>query len=118
MPMQIYRVGSRPSAKGSDEFFTGDVADLLMTSAEEGSAWTLEYPHYTVVRPEGLKAKTPLHYFVAEESRFAEFMKSWLKLKRLNGTVQQLYDYWVLGIDPQGKTPRWSLIRNVLGWVD
>ena len=25
MPMQIYRVGSRPSAKGPEEYFTGDV---------------------------------------------------------------------------------------------
>ena len=45
-------------------------------------------------------------------------MNSWLTLKRLNGTLEQLYDYWILGIDPRDKAPRWSVIRNVLCWVE
>jgi hypothetical protein len=81
-------------------------------------AWTLKYPQYSVVRPKGWDARTPLHYFVAEECRFEEFMNSWLQLKRLNGTIDQLYDYWILGIDTQAGAARWSIIRNVLHWVE
>ncbi|MCS7467355.1 cation:dicarboxylase symporter family transporter [Stieleria sp. ICT_E10.1] len=102
------------------EFFESrpPVADILMTSAEQGSAWTLKYPHYSVAKPEGWDARSSLTYFVPEESRFEEFMSGWLKLKKLNGTVQQLYDYWILGVDPKASPPRWCINRDVLGWVD
>jgi ABC-type amino acid transport substrate-binding protein len=116
----LFEFMQRVELSNESEFFESEppVADILVTSAEEGSAWTLRYPEYAVVRPKGLDAKTPLYYFVAEESRFEEFMNSWLNLKRLNGTVQQLYEYWILGSDPQARTPRWSIIRNVLHWVE
>ncbi|MEK6235466.1 MAG: hypothetical protein N2C14_12230, partial [Planctomycetales bacterium] len=102
------------------EFFESEppIADLLVTNAEKGAAWTLKYPRYAVARPTGLAARTPLCYFVAEKSRFEEFLNSWLKLKRLNGTVQQVHDYWILGVEPNTEAPRWSIIRDVLHWVD
>lgn len=45
-------------------------------------------------------------------------MNSWIELKKSDGTVQQLYDYWVLGREAEQLGPRWSVIRDVLGWVD
>ena len=39
-------------------------------------------------------------------------------LKRKDGTVDELYDYWMLGGASRPREPRWSIIRNVLGWVD
>jgi hypothetical protein len=32
--------------------------------------------------------------------------------------IQQLYAYWILGGGAEPKEPRWSVMRNVLGWVD
>jgi hypothetical protein len=29
-----------------------------------------------------------------------------------------LYDYWILGKNAVPKPPRWSVIRNVLHWVE
>ncbi len=102
----------------ASEFFESDppVADALSTSAEEGAAWTLMYPHYTVVRPYGVDARTPLYYFVAEPSQLRDFIQSWLRLKRRDGTIQQLYDYWILGKDERHRPPRWCIMRNVLHW--
>jgi hypothetical protein len=35
-----------------------------------------------------------------------------------NGTVDKLYRYWMLGEAAKTeKPPRWSVIRNVLGWI-
>lgn len=100
------------------EFFESrpPVADALATSAEEGSAWTLEYPGFSVVKPVDLNVEIPLYYFVAKRSQLADFLNSWLKLKRRDGTIKQLYDYWILGEDQAAKTPRWSVLRNVLHW--
>ena len=32
--------------------------------------------------------------------------------------IDQLYDHWILGRDAEKRGPRWSVIRDVLGWVD
>ena len=102
------------------DFFESNppIADVLGTNAEVGSAWTLMYPQYAVVRPHGFSAKTPLHYYVAKPTQLRDFMDTWLKLKRQDGTIGQLYDYWILGQDAEPKQPRWSVIRNVLKWVE
>ncbi len=41
-----------------------------------------------------------------------------LELKRSEGTIDALYSYWMLGGAAQIRKPRWSVIRDVLGWVD
>ena len=87
--------------------------------AERGSAWTLLYPQFSVVVPEPGIIKVPLAYPIAEhDAAFAGFMNTWIDLKRKDGTIQRLYDYWVLGRDAAPRQPRWSVIRNVLHWVD
>ncbi|ETW99264.1 MAG: hypothetical protein ETSY1_15665 [Candidatus Entotheonella factor] len=47
-----------------------------------------------------------------------DLINNWLLLKRKIQTVQSLYDYWVLGKNTVPETPRWSVIRNVLHWVE
>lgn len=105
--------------RNESEFFESDppIADVLATSAEEGSAWTLEYPEYSVVKPTDWYAQTPLHYYVAEESQFRDFVNSWLQLKRHDGTTAQLYDYWILGKSTEPLPPRWCILRDVLHWI-
>jgi hypothetical protein len=39
-------------------------------------------------------------------------------LKRKDGTLDVLYRYWILGQNAAPQRPRWSVIRNVLHWVD
>lgn len=100
------------------DFFESDppVADVLVTSAESGSAWTLRYPQFNVVKPNDLNVRLPLYYFVADESQFEEFLENWLALKRRDGTIQQLYDYWILGKDNEEHVRRWSIVDDVLDW--
>lgn len=94
------------------------LADVLVTSAEAGSAWTLEYPQFAVVKPTGLDVSVPLYYLVEKESQFEEFLENWLALKRRGGTIDRLYDYWILGKDEKGRVPRWCILRDVLQWGD
>ena len=39
-------------------------------------------------------------------------------LKKKDGTIDDLYDYWILGKDPKEKEPRWCVLRDVLGWIN
>src|SRR5918993_1236663 len=91
----------------------------LALPAERASAWTLLYPHFAVVVPQPGVIKIPLAFPIARhDAAFAAFMASWIDLKRKDGTLDGLYAYWVLGRDPAPRAPRWSIVRNVLHWVD
>ena len=102
------------------DYFDGKHTDVngLVISAESGSAWTLRHPRYTVANPLQGQIRVPLYYLTATDTEFEQFLQNWLTLKRSDGTQQQLYDYWILGQDKQTQTPRWSILRDVLGWVD
>jgi Na+/H+-dicarboxylate symporter/ABC-type amino acid transport substrate-binding protein len=102
----------------SMDFFKGDVADALFTSAEEGSAYTLMYPHYDVVVPEFEQPPLFLAYPVPKhELEWLAFVDNWLVVEESSGAGQKEYDYWITGKTAVEKQPRWSIIRNVLGWV-
>jgi len=101
------------------EYFVGKHpdADAFVYSSEVGAAWSLLYPQYTVVIPKGLKLKAPVAFKLPKgELAFAEYFNTWLTLKEENGFLDRVYQYWILGIDPKKKEPRWSVARNVFGW--
>ncbi|MHC4306105.1 MAG: cation:dicarboxylate symporter family transporter [Planctomycetota bacterium] len=93
--------------------------DALVTGAEIGSAWTLLHPEYQVVIPDGDVIKQPLGYAVARgERELKGLLDHWVLLKTRDGTIGQAYDHWILGRQASPREPRWSVVRNVLGWVD
>ncbi len=104
------------------DFFSNLRADLdaILLTAETGSAWTLIYPNFQVVVPKPDIIKVPLAYPVAgQDEAMDDFVSQWIELtqkKRLE--FQRIYDHWILGAEAEDKQPRWSVIRNVLGWVE
>ena len=93
--------------------------DAILTSAEAGSALTLLYPSFQVAVPKPVIIKQPLAYAVAgSDQELADYLSQWMELKRKSGAYQKRYDYWVLGQGAKKREPRWSVVRNVLGWVD
>ena len=97
----------------------GAGADAIALPAERGSAWTLIYPAFSVVVPEPGVYKVPLTFALARHDQgFAAFVNTWIDLKRKDGTIDALYRYWILGQEAGARRPRWSVIRNVLHWVE
>jgi len=104
-----------------DFFSKADVADALLTTDKIGKAWALLYPEFGVAVPKP-------HLFVYDVAYpipiakgdyiFLEYLNHWLTLHQTAGEMAQQFDYWMLGKTPARKTPRWSVIRNVLHWVD
>jgi ABC-type amino acid transport substrate-binding protein len=93
--------------------------DAVVLAAERGSVLTLLYPKYTVVVPEPGIVKIPLAYPVARRDQdWAQFVNTWIELKRRDGTIDSLYGHWVMGKQAGKRQPRWSVIRNVLHWVE
>ena len=103
------------------EFFTGKTEglDALVFSAEAGSAWTLVYPQFSVVVPLPSPVAVPTAYAAARGDReMIDFVNTWLELKKKDGTLEKIYNHWILGKGAEKKEPRWSVIRNVLHWVE
>jgi Na+/H+-dicarboxylate symporter/ABC-type amino acid transport substrate-binding protein len=102
------------------EFFEGkgEELDAFLYAAEAGSAWTLLYPAYTVAIPQPVVLRGPVAYPLPRGDReLVDFINVWVDLKKRAGTIEALYDYWVLGKNAVPRQPRWSVIRNVLHWV-
>ncbi len=91
--------------------------DAFVLTAERASFLTLLHPAFSVAVPHPLEIKLPLAYPVAgHDVEAARFLSIWIDLKRKDGTIQALYDHWILGKDVRVHGPRWSILRNVLGW--
>ncbi len=96
-----------------------DDVDALLFAAEPGAAWTLLYPDYSVVIPKPDIAALPLGYPIAKgDQEMVNFLNRWIDMKKKDKTIEKLYNYWILGQGSIEKKPRWSIIRNVLHWVD
>ena len=81
--------------------------------------WTLLHPEFSVVVPRPV-AFFPFGYAVARgNDELLVTVNAWLGEEKAKGTVDALYQYWMLGqVARTEKPPRWSVIRDVLGWVD
>ena len=93
--------------------------DAIATSAENGAAWTLLYPQFGLVVPRPA-VFVPIGYSVAKGNQeLLKAFNAWLQIQKASGTIDAMYRYWMLGeVSAADKTPRWSVIRDVLGWVD
>jgi ABC-type amino acid transport substrate-binding protein len=103
---------------GPRDFFEAEPGkfDAMLFTAESGSAWSLVYPQFTVAVPRPDILGAPLAYAVRrDDTRMAEVLSGWIALKQRDGTIERLYDYWILGRVPPKVNPRWSVWRDVLG---
>ena len=93
--------------------------DAIADRAEAGAAWTVLYPKFSVVVPQPALS-IPITYAVARgNSDLLDAVNAWLIAEKARGTIDSLYDYWMLGGAAKTESPsRWSIIRDVLGWVD
>jgi ABC-type amino acid transport substrate-binding protein len=102
------------------EFFERRREDLdaLVYAAEAGSAWTLLYPASTVAIPQPDVLEAPLAYPLARgDQDIVNFINLWIDFKKKDKTIAGLYDYWILGKHAVPESPCWSIIRNILHWV-
>lgn len=89
--------------------------DALVLTAERGSAWTLLHPEYAVAVPKPRVLKVPLAYVIAgRDQALATAVNTWIDLKRKDGTIDDLFDHWILGRDAVPHRRRWSVIDDVL----
>ena len=104
------------------DFFDGESADVLFTTAEEGYPMTLMHPFYDVAIFEPNNSYRVLYaYPVAKNSSetFLLLLNYWIKMERDYGELDSKYNYWILGKNSkENESRRWSVVRNVLHRVN
>jgi Na+/H+-dicarboxylate symporter/ABC-type amino acid transport substrate-binding protein len=110
----------RIEVESLEDFVKGRTdADAMLVSAETGAVVTMVHPEYSVVIPEGVNVRIPLVFAVQDSPELRRILDAWIQIREDDGTVGLLYDYWILGNTARNERPRrWSVIRDVLGWVD
>lgn len=93
--------------------------DAVLYSAEGGSAWTLIYPDYSIVVPQPVQAVLHAGFIVpGTEDEWARYVDEWVEMQRTDGSIDRLFKHWIQGQGAEIKEPRWSIVRDVLGWVE
>jgi ABC-type amino acid transport substrate-binding protein len=94
----------------------GETVDAIFDQVEEGAAWTILYPEYSLVVPHPI-IFSPVAYSVAHSNKeLLNAINTWLLIEQSNDTTNRLYRYWMLGEGSKVREiPRWSVVRDVLG---
>ena len=103
------------------KFLRGEMpeVDALIYTAETASAWTLIYPQWSVVVPKGLHKKSPMAFALPRNHpEWQNFVNTWLDYQLKSGLGEKAYKHWILGEIKKEKTEkRWSIAKDVLGWM-
>lgn len=92
--------------------------DVLLMQAEEGAAWTIRYPHFSLVVPRPVRMQPLAYVLPRDEPELLAFVDAWLLMAHSGGVIDNFYRYWMLGETDVFAPPRWSVARDVLGWFD
>lgn len=97
------------------DFFENNVADVLLTTAEQGYAWSLLYPKYSVVLMNEKGTTSVIGYPIHKENLDLLYnINQWIVQLRDKGIFKKEYDRWILGKGKIKKEKRWSLLDNYI----
>lgn len=101
------------------EFFSGSAKRLdgVVVAAEEGAAWNVLYPRYTIVVPKPIVRRPVSMAVRSNDTDWLAFLNRWLDFEKLDGSITRMQDYWVAGGGAQQRSQRWCVMRDVLHWL-
>ncbi len=100
------------------DFVEGRVeADAYLTSWERASAWSLLYPELAPAMPVPPLGRFSLAYAVPRgEPDMLNMIDTFIDSQRAIGRLDIARTHWILGEATRVHGPRWSIVRDVLGW--
>ena len=102
-----------------EDLLTDASLQVAVWSLLEARAFALAHPGFTAVVPEDLGSPFLFAYLMPPRAdQLQAYMDHWIEMRQADGFAQKQYRYWMEGIPSERKERRWSILRNVLGWVD
>ncbi len=103
---------------GSSDYFYKEL-DAVLWSKFSGLIWSLSHPDFICIDYGNQLGKSYFGYpFRQHASEFGSFLNNWLSLKEQSGFKQSMKSYWIDGVHPSQRPPRWSILHNMLHWGD
>ena len=92
--------------------------DAALWTQEHTEAWVSVHPGYVSVLPKGLKNASPfpMAFMVNKKAvEWLSFLNYWLKIQKETGFQKTIYKHWIESELNQDNTPRWKVMKNILG---
>jgi ABC-type amino acid transport substrate-binding protein len=104
----------------------GNIDDLALNKFDgylwaelQSYIWCLTNPNFTTLTYHGQLGKKYFAYpMTLNAQQFVYFANEWLFLKQEQGFAYRQRQYWFLGKEYNPKAKRWSILRDVLHWVE
>jgi Na+/H+-dicarboxylate symporter len=91
--------------------------DAFLMPVEHAAAWSLLHPEYAAVVPQPSPISIPTAFGIPMGAEgLQHVIDEWVVFASTAGVVDEAYAYWVLGEGARSNEPRWSIMRNVMGW--
>ncbi len=75
--------------------------DAMLIGAAAASGWSLINPYYSVVVPKPKQNDLFMSFAINHnDHKFERFMRNWIKMKEQSGRIDQLFNYWIKGKQP------------------
>lgn len=101
-----------------NQFLAPKLADAVFWTRDEALNWARRYPKFAVVAPTPSVGKESFAYAIPPNAtEFKQFLDYWLDIKELDGFIEQQQKMWIKGELPD-KTRRWSILKDVLKWIE
>jgi len=101
-----------------DEFFNQTVdsikIDAHLTSAERAASLTIIHPEYKIVNHLPYHINNGLVFPIADDEVWKRYIDNWIDYRTNDGTIENIYDEWILGKEYKRETNKWSIYENVL----
>ncbi|MBM3184540.1 MAG: transporter substrate-binding domain-containing protein [Chlamydiae bacterium] len=99
--------------------FEERTVDATLWSRPQAFVWCLSHPDFVTIDYQEALGKCYFSYPVKiGATPWVTFLNHWLALKIQDGFHQRMIDFWLEGKGVGMLPPRWSVLRNVLHWVD
>lgn len=104
----------------------GNIDDLALNKFDgylwaelQSYIWCLTNPDFTTMTYHSELGKKYFAYPTSEATeQFVRFLNEWLFLKQEQGFTYKQRQYWFLGKEYNPEAKRWSILRDVLHWVE
>ena len=94
-------------------------ADVAIWTIYQAEAFARSTPGFTAVKARWLGPPLQIAFLFPQDTpSFQRYVDEWLALRKADGVFARYTSYWLDGRPRTGSGPRWSIMRNVLGWSD
>jgi len=101
------------------QFFNSNESDSIhydayLTSAERASALSILYPGFKVVNPLPYHINNALVFPISNSDIWKKYIDNWIEFRKQDGTIDRIYNQWILGQEFKEKERNWNLYDDVI----